>query len=99
LGDGRALSPQAKLTLARTAQEGLTNVRKHARASRVDLTLDYRQPDAIQLVIEDNGVGSEETGGGFGLLGIRERVQLLQGSMACVTGRRQGFRLEVTLPG
>jgi signal transduction histidine kinase len=99
LGDGRALSPQAKLTLYRTAQEGLTNVRKHARASRVDLTLDYRQPDAIQLVIEDNGVGSEETGGGFGLLGIRERVQLLQGSMACVTGRRQGFRLEVTLPG
>jgi signal transduction histidine kinase len=99
LGDGRTLSPQAKLTLYRTAQEGLTNVRKHARASRVDLTLDYRQPDQTRLVIEDNGVGAEETGGGFGLLGIRERVQLLQGKVEFVTGRRQGFRLEVTLPG
>ena len=99
LGDDRTLAPSTALTLYRAAQEGLTNVRKHARASRVDLTLDYRQPGQVQLIIQDNGVGGQAPGNGFGLLGIRERVQLLQGEMAVETDHRQGFRLSIRLPG
>jgi signal transduction histidine kinase len=98
LGEERLLPAPVKLTLYRAAQEGLTNVRKHARASRVDLTLDYGRADQVRLIVQDNGVGAVETEGGFGLLGVRERAQLLQGEMATATARGEGFRLEIGLP-
>ena len=77
-GEPLTLEHKVALALYRAAQEGLTNVRKHARASRVDVLLDY-QPDQVRLEVRDNGVGAAETAGGFGLLGIRERMQLLGG--------------------
>jgi signal transduction histidine kinase len=99
VGDGRPLEPNAELTLYRAVQEGLTNVRKHARASRVDLTLDYQDAVQVCLTIKDNGVGSQETNnGGFGLLGVRERVKLLGGEMIIETMAGGGFKLMVTLP-
>jgi signal transduction histidine kinase len=97
-GTERPLGPQAELTLYRAAQEGLTNVRKHAQASRATVTLDYRATGAARIVIEDDGVGSGETGGGFGLLGVRQRAQLLGGEVRIESEAGQGFRLEVELP-
>jgi signal transduction histidine kinase len=99
LGQPRPLTPQAELTLYRAAQEGLTNLRKHSRASRADLTLDYAADGGVRLVVEDNGVGAPltETPNAFGLLGLRERVQLLNGQVHLHTAPGQGFRLEVTL--
>lgn len=98
-GTPRSLSPQAELTLYRALQEGLTNLRKHAHASRAQLTLDYSQPASVSLKMEDNGVGKEGGEGGFGLLGMRERVQLLNGRMKTSSAPGQGFTLEVELPG
>lgn len=99
LGEGRPLEPNAELTLYRAVQEGLTNVRKHARASRVDLTLDYRDAGQVELTIKDNGVGSERTdSGGFGLLGVGERVKLLAGEMILDTSPGNGFMLRVRVP-
>lgn len=97
-GEPRTLDAPVALTLYRVAQEGLTNVRKHARASRVDVTLDFRPETAVALTIRDNGVGTEDTKGGFGLLGLKERIALLQGEMHIETAVRQGFTLHVTLP-
>ena len=78
----------------RSIQEGLTNARKHSRASRVDLSLDYDDPQRVRLVIKDNGVGAESVdSGGFGLLGVRERVQLLGGAVQIETGPGEGFSL------
>ncbi len=99
LGEPRTLGPQAELTLFRAAQEGLTNARKYAMASRVDLALDYAVPGKVRLRVHDNGVGAKETKGGFGLLGIQERVQLLSGSTQVRTAPGQGLTLEVELPG
>jgi signal transduction histidine kinase len=80
-------------------QEGLTNVRKHARASRVDLSLDYQDAAQVCLMIKDNGVGTAGTeNGGFGLLGVRERVKLLGGKMGLETSTGNGFELTVVLP-
>jgi signal transduction histidine kinase len=93
------LSPQAELTLYRTAQEGLTNVDKHANTNRVDLLLDYAKEDCVRLKIADPGLGSNSTRTGFGLLGIRERVQLLNGEVEIHTAAGKGFSLEVELPG
>jgi signal transduction histidine kinase len=96
-GQPQVLENKVALALYRAAQEGLTNVRRHARASRVDVLLDY-QPQEVRLVVQDNGVGAAETGGGFGLLGIRERMQLLGGRLETSTGVGQGFRLTATVP-
>lgn len=96
----RVLDPRHELTLYRAAQEGLTNVRKHARASRVDLTLDYRDPTHVSLEISDNGVGipTKETTSGFGLLGIQERARQLGGQVATRTAVGQGYCLTISLP-
>jgi len=98
-GQPRELAPQAELTLYRAAQEALTNVRKHARASRADLTLDYGNGDRVRLVVEDNGVGAAEPNGGFGLLGLRERAQLVGGQVVIRSAPGEGFRVEVETPG
>src|SRR5689334_4927576 len=97
-GTIRALSPQAELTLYRTAQEALTNVDKHAKATRVDVLLDYTRERSVLLKVEDYGVGTDKVRTGFGLSGIRERVQLLRGEVQIQTAVGKGFGLEVKLP-
>ncbi len=96
-GEPLALEHKVALALYRAAQEGLTNVRRHARASRVDVRLAF-QPGKVRLEIRDNGVGAVETNGGFGLLGIRERMQLLDGTLEIQTGTGKGFHLIATVP-
>jgi len=97
-GTIRVLSPQAELTLYRTAQEALTNVDKHAKATRVDVLLDYTREHSVLLKVEDYGVGADKVRTGFGLSGIRERVQLLRGEVEIETAVGRGFCLEVKLP-
>jgi len=96
-GKPQTLENKVALALYRAAQEGLTNVCKHARASRVDVLLDY-QPNQVHLEVKDNGVGATETTGGFGLLGIRERMQLLGGNLEIRTGTGKGFWLIASVP-
>jgi signal transduction histidine kinase len=96
-GEPFGLENKVALALYRAAQEGLTNVRKHARASRVDVLLDF-QPAEVRLEVRDNGVGAVETSGGFGLLGIRERMQLLGGRAEISTGAGKGFCLTASVP-
>ncbi len=96
-GNPQTLENKVALALYQTAQEGLTNVCKHARASRVDVLLDF-QPSQVCLEVRDNGVGAADTTGGFGLLGIRERIQLLGGRVEVRTGEGKGFCLLVKVP-
>ena len=94
------LPPQVDFTLYRVAQEGLTNVRKHAHASRVEVCLSYSER-SVGLVVRDNGSGSTpeaEEEGGFGLTGLQERVDLLGGTLKVDTAPGQGFTLAVELP-
>lgn len=97
-GESKPVEAKAALALYRIVQEGLTNVRKHANASRVDVELDFSQTDKIRLMLRDDGVGAANTDGGFGLIGIRERVQLLDGEFKVQTRPDQGFLIDVTLP-
>ena len=88
VGEARVLDPKVEFTIYRIVQEGLTNVRRHAHASAATVCLDYSAADAVMLKIEDNGVGTAVTENGFGLLGIQERVNLLDGKVNIKSGPR-----------
>lgn len=80
LPEGR-LPPEVETALYRIVQESLTNIVKHARATRVSVVL-TRKDDSVSVVVEDDGVGFEPgraREGGLGLVGMRERVGLLGG--------------------
>ncbi len=112
LGEPREIGSAARLALYRVTQEALTNVRKHAHPERVEVRLDYLR-DAISLDVEDfqggsGGMGPPGTGGlrgdalpdqyrGYGLAGMRERAELLGGSLtAGSTGH--GFLVQLRIP-
>jgi signal transduction histidine kinase len=98
-GTPRTLSPQVELTCFRTAQEGLNNIQKHAHANQASVHLDYQAGDRVRLSIQDDGSGSDDPSGGFGLLGLRERVHLVDGEMYTETAAGQGFILTIEVPG
>ena len=82
-GERRPLPAEASQAVRRVAQEALTNVRKHAPGSKIRLWLEYGE-DRVTLVVRDSGGSPGElsaTGGGYGLLGMRERAELLGGSL------------------
>jgi len=98
VGEPVALSPEARLALYRTAQEALTNVRKHATASAVAIRLRYDAREA-ELTVENQGVPcpAPMTGGGHGLEGMRERAELARGRLE-VGPTPTGFKVRLWLP-
>ncbi|VTU36981.1 sensor histidine kinase [Variovorax sp. RA8] len=102
--DGRTLSPHAALQLLRVAQEALTNVLKHAGATRVQVRL-RRAGEMLEMEIEDNGRGLDpEPGrqGGRGLHNMRSRAERLGGSLELRSVVAGGccvvLRLPMTVP-
>ena len=99
LGEPLPLDPKTELTLYRAAQEGLTNVRRHAQATQVDLVLDYSAAGQVALGVADNGVGATAVNEeGYGLLGMQERVEMLGGQMQVEPAPGEGFLLAISLP-
>ena len=97
-GEPFPLPPGIDLSAYRIVQEGLTNVLKHARASKADVTVRYR-PDELHLEVRDNGGGTSASDGlGHGLVGIRERVKIFGGEMTAGMGNGGGFVLSTRLP-
>ena len=98
-GEARRLPAEAEESLFRAAQEGLTNVRKHAQASCAEVALDYSRPSAVRLEIRDDGTGHVPTTPGYGLLGVRERAAGAGGSMSVESSPGRGSTLRVEVPG
>lgn len=97
-GTPRPVTAAVALALHRTALEALTNVRKHAAATLVEIVLAFRPDGRVHLRVHDDGQGSSRLGGGFGLTGIRERAEQLGGSVAFHTVPGEGFTLDLELP-
>ena len=103
-GAPHELGSEARLALYRTAQEALTNVRRHSAADRVEIALAY-EPGGTRLVVADHGpgapvavgAGDAAPGGGYGLTGMRERAELLGGRLDAGP-TDDGFRVELWLP-
>jgi signal transduction histidine kinase/ligand-binding sensor domain-containing protein len=89
--------------LLRITQEAVTNVVKHASASKILVTLN-RERSLVRLRIVDDGCGFRQQdplspmNGHFGLIGMRERTQRLGGTFQLLTGPGEGTRIEVTCP-
>lgn len=97
-GEPSLLSPELEVGLLRITQEALSNVRKHARASQVNVTLSYLD-DMVLLDIQDDGLGLQPaSSGSFGLRSMRERIEALGGSFALESEPGQGTTVAVGLP-
>jgi signal transduction histidine kinase len=99
LGDDR-LPEEVETVLYRTVQEALTNIVKHADAKRVSVVV-TRKPGAVGAVVEDDGRGfdpAQETDGGIGLIGMHERIALLDGSLTIESAPGKGTTLAVEVP-
>src|SRR5579885_891101 len=104
------LSPDIQVMFYRAAQEALTNVRKHGRASKALVRLRY-EDEWLELLVLDNGAGApaasedrrteesspQKDAGGFGLLGLRERVELLGGQVTYGPAVPAGYRVTVKI--
>ena len=93
--------PGVDLSAYRIVQEALTNVLKHARAARARVCLDYL-PDALHLRVVDDGAPAEGPGDGHGpghgLIGVRERVAVVGGSVTAGPQPDGGYAVDVRLP-
>ena len=98
-GDKIALSSEIESELLRIAQEGMTNILKHAKAQHVDVKLRF-DSDTVTLSIADDGVGFDPRGhhDGFGLLGMRERAERIGARLLVSSGLAQGTRVETVIP-
>lgn len=106
-GREKRLPGAMEVAMFRLAQEAFTNVHKHARATFVSLRVVFTD-DEVQMTIRDNGIGFRMHGGNdgsgekvqsqFGLMGMRERVELLQGSIHFDTAPGQGTIINISLP-
>ena len=105
-GDEAHYSHSVLMALYRTAQEGLTNIQKHAQATAVRLTVHLQEAEG-KLVLQDNGQGFEtktlddlavDPYHSFGLQGIQERLELVRGQMQVISHPGQGTTLQITVP-
>ncbi len=97
-GKVRALGATTYWTLYRAVQEGVSNACKHSKASHLSVCIDYSESDWVALTIQDDGVGVDELKEGFGLMGLRERVQIVGGEFHLLHNYTKGFGFKIRVP-
>jgi two-component system sensor histidine kinase DegS len=103
---GRSLAVRTQVGIYRIIHEAMNNVRKHAKAKRVDLELKNDKEGNLQLIIEDDGKGfclkdtlaRSKYAKRFGLKGMREQAKRLGGTFDVETAKGQGTRIKIKLP-
>nr|WP_276568437.1 ATP-binding protein [Acetivibrio saccincola] len=100
------LKPVISLTIFRIVQEAINNIKKHSDAKNVEIDLEFSEKE-LMLNISDDGKGfdislidmkNHNINGGFGLLSMRERVELLGGMFEISSGIGKGTVLKITVP-
>ena len=96
------LNEAQSITLYRLVQESLTNITKHANATEMSVQLLYKQKNeinGIQAIVKDNGKGfKQETNSGFGLPGMRERIEGLGGELIIKPNLGKGTEINAWIP-
>lgn len=98
------LSSPLVVAIFRVVQEALTNVRKYARASDVVIEMEFLS-DQLTITVRDNGVGfdvkgvlAQNNGKSFGIVGMRERIQLLKGKFEIKSEMKKGTEIKFSVP-
>ncbi len=100
LGQIERLPGEVETAVYRIVQEALTNIIRHARASRVDILLE-RRGTALVVVVEDNGVGMDPrppSTDHLGMVGMRERAEMLGGTLTVESSAGKGTTIFVEVP-
>jgi signal transduction histidine kinase len=97
--DSRRFDAERRQHILQVAREALTNVARHAHARWVEVSVDHG-PNALELIISDDGVGlsSLPSDDGHGLRNLRERTRLVNGLLNIDTAPNEGLRLTLTVP-
>jgi signal transduction histidine kinase len=96
-GEEFQLDPKINWTLLRAIQAGINNALKHAQCENIHILLSF-DSDKVELVIQDDGIGATNYEGGYGLVGLQERVHLLNGSLEIISDKQEGLRLKIGVP-
>jgi signal transduction histidine kinase len=104
-GEAPDLAPVVEAAIYRVVQEALTNVMRHAQATKVEIRL-WQTEDRVHCSVRDDGVGFKPTakgseggcGCGLGFVGINERVDALGGDVHILSGARKGMELKLGIP-
>lgn len=105
IGEEQRLYPEVELAAFRVVQETLNNIRKHASAAdRVYITIQFK-PEVLHITVEDNGPGfylperePQQDGNHLGLIGMKERAELLGGRLSIITRPGEGTQVLLDLP-
>lgn len=94
------LPDEIAISLYRVTQEAITNILKHAAATRVEITLRYRRGRVFLSILDDGKAEAVESEphAGIGLLGMQERISLLGGDLKVIVNPRRGYRLTALVP-
>lgn len=101
-GKERRLEPHIEIGIFRVVQEALNNIVKHAQATSIRVRLEFAAA-GVTVLVEDDGKGFEMTeeelpSGHYGIMGMRERMQLLNGKLTIKSAPRRGTRVTVSVP-
>lgn len=96
-GRRRTLAPDVELSAFRIVQESVTNVVRHANTRRCWVSVDYGEAE-LAIEVLDNGRGGAASGDGYGIAGMRERVELPAGRTSAGVRPEGGFRVSARLP-
>lgn len=99
------LPAEVETTLFRVVQEAINNIARHAGARNATITFDFAD-EATEIKVEDDGLGfdlvevslSPDTQRGLGVMGMRERVELLGGQIEIITAPGYGTQLHIQVP-
>lgn len=102
IGKERRLEPHVEIGIFRVVQEALNNIVKHAQASSAKVRIEFAAA-GVTVLVEDDGKGFEMTegelpSGHYGIMGMRERMQLLNGKLSIKSAPRRGTRVMISVP-
>ncbi|HSM23481.1 MAG TPA: sensor histidine kinase [Anaerolineaceae bacterium] len=97
-GNEKDLDHSIRSTIFRIVQETVNNTCKYSKAENYECILDFSDEKIIFLHISDDGLGMNEFRSGYGLQGLKERIELLHGTLNIYTSPQIGFRIEIELP-
>jgi signal transduction histidine kinase len=97
LPDDTVLSSQVEVALFRVIQESITNAIRHGQAGEIQIDI-RKEGNTLQLYMKDNGIGCANIKKGYGMQGIRERIEGIGGSVEFLSSQGKGFKTVISIP-